>query len=793
MTGPMDNVRVAVRVLRRHWHFTAVAAAVMAIGIGTTTSAFTLVDALLLRPLPVKAPDSLYLLSARTEQGGEQAAFTSDEYETVRDAVRPISDVEAMAFETFRLRADRGDEAIWGMVVSEHFFAMLGLAPAVGGFFSAGDAGRTQDVVLGYQFWTRRFGGNRSVLGQTVLIDGQEARIVGVTPRGFAGLRVGTEPEVWVPMSLAKQAGTSSASLQPDRQFEIVGRRTRGQSAGQVEAEIGRLLPRVQRSGGDAARWIGAKVGEVGGMSPTRLAFIGIVLTPALLVLGIAGVNLAGMLTARAMLRRREVAICLAIGAGRGRLVRQFLWENVLTTAIGGVLGLLCSIGLSPLLLQLPLPIGISIAADLTPDWRILVFCAATTVTAGLIFGLAPAAHAVRSSVQGVLNETGRAATGATGRIQSALVVIQIGLSFLLIVCAGLMLRTLHKANSTDVGFEPHRLWVASAAGLGTDSSNATGTFATGVLDQAGAEPGVAAVGLGTAVPMVQPAQRTTVRSGDDSSAVEYAIVAGKYFEALGLPLLRGRTLTAGDGVAGQPRAAVVNSALARRLWPKSDPIGQTLIVAGQPLEVVGISGDAKYDELTEPTQPFLYLPYSGQPNTGLYLLARADRGTANLESRLRRLLARSVPDGMIVVQPFSQAAAAALLPQRMAATLASIFGGLGIVLAVTGLYALVAYSTNQRTRELGLRIAIGASPASILRLIVGRALRLAAAGAALGIVLAYAGTTVLRHLLFGVGIADPVTYTLALTLVVAAALVAAYGPARRAMAIDPGQALRPE
>jgi predicted permease len=423
-----------------------------------------------------------------------------------------------------------------------------------------------------------------------------------------------------------------------------------------------------------------------------------------------------------------------------------------------------------------------------------MIFCGVVSAGAGLISGLAPAIHATRYGIHAILKEDGATGGGDSGRFRSALVVVQIGLSFLLMVSAGLMLRTLQKARSTDIGFQPAGLWIAAASTFGADQAGADAAAGTRLLERAQVVPGITAVGLGSSVPLVQGASRTIVHAGNDSIAAEYAVVAGDYFGALGLPVLRGRPLRPGDAARGQPSGAVINRALARRLWPATDPVGHTVIVNGQPLSVVGVTADAKYHELTEPAQPFLYLPYAGGSTSELYLVARSAGGAGtDVGVRLRRMLALDVPGTVVVVRPFTDAAAAALLPQRAAAAVTSIFGGLGILLAVVGLYAVVAYSVNQRARELGLRIALGAPPRSITTLVLRRALRLTAAGVLLGAVLAHFGVKLLRHLLFGVSGMDPVTYLLVVALLVAAALLAAYSPAQHALAVDPTRTLRPE
>ena len=814
----LQDLRYAVRLLRRNPLFALTAVLSLAIGIGANTTIFTIANALLFKP-PAGVADASRLVDVGRSQDGQ--GFDNGSYSNyldIRARNTVFSGIYAyrLAPEPMSLRGKDGAERIYGEMVSTNYFNVLGTPPHIGRLFTSDDSEQpaaTPLAVLSHRFWMRRFNGDPAIVGQTLVLNGRPFMVIGVTPEGFHGTTVLTS-DLWVPVNMV---GELASRLPPailtsrESAWLVMGARLKpGVTVGQAQAELANIGRALEQEFPDANRGKGLRVvasSPVPGDGAPVAAFMTVLMAIVMLVLAIACANVAGVLLARATTRRREIAVRLAIGAGRGRLIRQMLVESTLLFLIGGSGGLVLARLMTGALLSLvpavPLPIDVTLALD----GRAVVFTLTLSLVAAILSGLAPAFHASRAEVVGDLKSDTQ---GGPERIwlRHAFVVSQVALSIVLVVGAGLFARALQRASEIDPGFDPHGVELATLdLSLGGYTADTGRVFARELIRRVRETPGVQAAALsavmplgdrgiglgGLAVPFFEP------RNGRRFFDVDWNVITPGYFATMKMALLTGRDFSDADR-EGTPSVVIVNETAARQWWPRQDALGKTLLQeTGRPdapdavrtLTVVGVARDSKYRNLGEDPRPFVYVPIQQQYMSRTVIAARSARGQ-RLAGELRALLASMNPNLPIVQSlTFDAYSQLGLLPQRIAASVAGSLGLVGVLLAAIGIYGVTAYMVSSRTREIGIRMALGAERASVVRMVLRQGLTLTMIGAAIGLAVAAAASRLLGSLLFGVGATDPLTFIGSTLLFFVVGAAACYVPARRATAIGAMDALR--
>jgi predicted permease len=802
----VQDVRYASRVLLRNRAFSAMAALTIALGVGLTAGVFALVDAVLLRPLPVAEPSRLVSIEEIDADGHARAAFSLRLYEAHRARNRAFASIAAHQVDELSYRGDAGAEVVTAVSVSDNYFATLGLHPGVGRFFTAGESDPRDGanvVVLAHDFWSARFAGEPAVIGRTMVLNRQPLTIVGVAPPGFRGTLVGLAPSVFVPLGLHARLHPGAAVLDGDTYawLQLVGRLGDGVSRTAAERATASVAREIPSPRGTERTVRAARVRRLTGVPPSRAGaltgFLSLLLATAGVVLAIAAVNVVGMLLARAVARRREIAIRVAIGASRVQLARELVTETILLFCAGGAGGVLLAAWVADLLGRVRPPLPVPITLELKADARVLGFALLVALIAGLAAGSAPALHALRAGAFGAMR--GGAAAGRV-RARSALVSAQFALSLVLLVLAGLFVRSVRTALDAPLGFDPAGAAVAAIdlSPHGYDETRAR-TFLRLLRLRLAAAPGADAVGFGHVVPLGFSRQSAMLNGpgitplpGDTGVTVDYNVVDAGFFDVLRIPLRAGRIFDERDDERAAP-AAVVNTSLARQFWGNEDAIGRTIRRSGIDHQVIGVVEDGSHRSPGEPPRPYLYLALTQEHRADVNVLVRGADASAALAA-LRAAVRDLDPDIPLVdARPMEQVIALSLFPQRLAATLIGVFGILGLALAAVGIYGVMAYDVAQRGRELGVRMALGADRHAIRIAIVKRGLVLAGAGAAVGGIIAFGAARVLRTFLTRVNPADPLTFSLAITVLFAVAVAACVVPARRAAAVQPVAAMREE
>lgn len=798
MNDVLLDLRFALRSLRTNAGFTAVVACTLALGLGATTAIYTVVDQVLLRPLPYPRSERLvrvWHLNPRSVQPREGMA-----YETFRELTTEVPALAAAAGVspqwTFTVREPEL-ERVTGYWVSASLFDLLG-APALGRAFGpAEDApGGDPVVVLSHGYWQRRFGGDSTIVGRAISVGGGPATVVGVMPAGF---RYGAAVDLFAPLG---QNPLVPRGRQV-RWVDVVARLAPGATIATARGEVAAFADRLARAypaeagglGGDAASLTDATVGDVRPALWTLLGGVGFVLL-------IACANIGNLLLARATARRSEMAVRSALGASTTRLARQLLTESVVLAAMGGMLGLLLAAWLLSLLRTLG-PADLPRLDDVVLDGRVLVVSALVTLGAGIAFGFAPAVDAVRTNLHGGLKQGGRTGGGAGGRLRGGLVVVEVTLAVVLLAGAGLLIRSFARLMRVDPGFRAEHVLTFQVAV--PSSYDAPGRLA--LMDRLYADldaiPGVQAVGSTTRLPLgTQLSTKLDVRDrpvpDGEQPEVEFRRAGGDYFAAMGIPVQRGRAFDHRDR-PGTTGAMIINRGLAERLWPGADPIGRQVrfwfagITADAPwLAVVGVVGDVKHFGLDAQAPDIAYFAASQGPPTNPLLAVRTAGDPAPIVPAVRDRVRAIDPEMLLYdVRTMEQMVHASVAGRRFNMLLLGLFGGLALTLAAVGIYGVIGYAVRQRTHELGIRMALGAARGDVLRLVMGAGMRLAGLGLVLGLAAAFALTRLMRALLFEVSPADPLAFGAVALVLAAVALVAAYLPGRRAIRIDPTDALR--
>ncbi len=820
MTAGVRHLRHTFRLLARAPLFAATAMLSLAIGIGANSAIFATADALLLAPTTgVRDMDRLVDIGRTTDgRGFDTVSFGTYADLRARDSV--FDGVYALRTEpqAISLGGADGAERIYGEQVSASYFDVLGLQSSAGTFFRTAEEQLgvpLRKVVLSHAFWQSRFAGRPDVIGQDLVLNGDSFTVLGVGPRGFHGTTV-LAADVWVPITLYAKGMPGDETLRGRENVWLVmaGRLKPGVSVGQAQlyldgfaANLNRQYPAVYRRIG----FVAAPASRVPGFGREFVApFLSILMGVAGLVLLVTCTNLAGLLLARSAARSREVAVRFALGASRRSLIGMLMTETALLFALGGLAALAVASWMTSLLQSaigaLPVPVQVVFALD----WRVVAFTLGLALVASLATGLAPALQSSRADL--VTDLKTDASAPRRRRLRHVFITAQLAFCLVLIVMAGLFLRALGSAANVQPGFDVDRVDVASIdlalGGYSTDQSPAT---AEAIRERLAAVPGAAAVGLARMVALDGGGLglgglRKPGTSGPDANIdTDWNVISPEYLAAMGIPVLRGRTFTPADR-QGAPAVAIVNERLAAMTWPGEDPIGRRLengdfrpgrASSVSTLTVVGVARDAKYRWLGEAPAPFIYVPYAQQPMREVnYFVRRADGlpAAASLMPDVRRALKAFDPNLPLVrMQSLRSYADLGLLPQKLAASLAGSLGALALLLAGIGLYGVTALAVASRTREIGVRIALGADRARVMRLVLWQGARLAAIGGAIGTALSLATTRLLTSLLFGVSPLDPIAYVTTAGILALVTLAATFVPARRAAAVDPLRALRSE
>ena len=808
----MKEIRFALRQLRKSPGFTFIAVLTLALGIGANTAIFSVVNAVLLRPLPYKAPErliSIWEASAKDDIPKEPLSFPN--FTDYRAQAQSFDGIGGFTTSSMILSGGDGEpERIIAAPVIGDFFSVLGVEPIIGRKFlpDENEDGKNRVAILSHAFWQRRFGADRNIVGQQITLSGNQYTVVGVMPPVFQDpVPAARRPvEIWAPLAVSEGMRNSRrgdfiqtiARLKPNATIE------------QARAELLAIAKRLEQQYPDSnTGWVSYAVPlheEItGNIRPALLVLLGAV---AFLLL-IACANVANLLLARASARQREIAVRAALGASRGRIIRQLLTENVLLSLAGGVAGLLLAFWGMQALLAIS-PGNIPRLSTIGIDIQVLVFTIAVSVVTGLLFGLAPAVIVSKLNLNDTLKEGGRSsAEGAGGRrVRNALAIAEIALSLVLLVGAGLLIRSFLRLQEVKPGFNPSNVLTAQLS-LPTAKyaeNQQVVNFYDQLLERLAQQPGVKSVSLTNGLPMGgggdflaffvegKPVART-----DRVPDAESRTVGPDYFRTLEIALRRGRLLTEQE-TQDAPRAAVINEALAKKYFPGEDPIGKR-ITFGNPQapdatwwNIVGIIADVRQSSLDKDAYPQIFRVYKQNPARAMTVVMRTAGEPTSMANTLRQevwSLDRQQP--LHNVRTLEQVLAESIARPRFNTLLITILAGVALVLAAVGIYGVISYSVTQRTHEIGVRMALGASSSNVLRLVVGHGMFLAGVGLALGVVGAFAVTRIMGSLLYGVSASDPLTYIVLVVTLGIIALIASYIPARRAMRVDPVIALRNE
>ncbi|HEX6107349.1 MAG TPA: ABC transporter permease [Gemmatimonadales bacterium] len=793
-----QDLRFALRSLARTPGFALAAVATLALGIGANTAVFSVVHAVLLRPLPFEAADRLVMVWGRHVTIGRETASLPDFLDWRRDA-RRFEGMAAVTQTRYNLAGDGEPEVIRGARATAALFPLLGVGATVGRVFVGDEerGGASRVVVLSDGFWRRRYGANPDVVGRSIQLSGVPHIVIGVAP---PALRLQHDVDVWAPLVTDTTLGRRADFL------TVIGRLRPGVTVPQAQEELSTIAARLEReypesNSGWSAEVIGLQEDMVAGVRPALLVFMGAVG----LVLLIACANVANLMLARITSREREVTIRAALGASRRRLARQLLTESIVLALAGGTVGLLLAVwGVQAV--RLLEPGTLPRAAEVDLDLEVLGFAIGLALVTGLLFGLVPAWRVLGGDLHAGLKDGGRG-TGASGvqRARAALVLAEVALAFMLLVGAALLLRSFERLQRVDPGFAGQGLLTARIAfpRNGYAEEERRVAFGTELLERLRATPGVRGAALVSDPPLGgNPPAWSFLIGGVEQPApgvVQDALVhfaSPDFFSLFGIPLLEGRAFSASDR-AGAPPVALIGRALAERYWPGQSPLGQR-ITFGDPadsaawLTIVGVVGDVRQETLAAPTHPQAYIPVAQFAPRTVVVGVRGEGDPLALLPTLKRRLAELDPAlPLSEIATMDQVVAATLARPRLNAGLLGGFALAALLLATVGIYGVITYGVVQRTRELGIRMALGAGSARLLREVVSQGLLPVAAGLALGAVGALLGTRVLRSLLFGVGATDPLTFAGVTVVLLLVALIASYLPARRASRADPMVALR--
>ncbi|MEY2537345.1 MAG: hypothetical protein QOG67_1085 [Verrucomicrobiota bacterium] len=799
------DLRYGLRMLQKNPGFTTVAIIALALGIGANSAIFSVVNTVLLRPLPYKNPEQLVMVwEDNSKQGFPRDTPAAANYVDWRDQNHVFEGMAAIIDISFNLTGAGDPERIDGRRVSASLFPLLGVEPQLGRTFRAEEdqPGANHVVVMSYGLWQRRFGGDPSIIGKPINLNGESFTVIGVMPTTFQFPK--RTDQLWVPVAFdAKEAADRG-----NHYLEVIARMKPGVSLPQAQAEMNTIATRLQQQYPETNTSVGAVVTPlhehvVGDIKPALLVLLGAVA----FVLLIACANVANLLLARAAVRQKEIALRLALGASRSRLTRQFLTESVLLSVFGGVVGLLLSVvGLT--VLKRFIPPNISQAQAISIDGKVLMFTVLVSLATGMIFGLAPATQAANFNLNDTLKESGRdSAAGSRGnRIRGLLVISEVAVSFILLIGAGLLINSFLHLRNVDPGFRAERALTMKIVlpEVRYADKEQRAVFYRELIRRVETLPGVVSAAVATNLPLTESGNSVGISiegradpAPDRVPIVITRIISPRYFETMGIPLLKGRAFTEEDK-AESPAVVVVSEGTARRFWPGEDALGKHIKIGATNspnrwLAVVGVVKDVRQFELVVEPKPQMYLPFT-QAN---FFEPRALVVKTNLEPLSLGATVRKTVWEIDKDQPVSDIASMenivseSVARQRFSMLLLGVFATLALVLAAVGIYGVMSYSVAQRTREIGIRMALGAQRSDVLKLTVGHGLRLVTIGVVIGLSVALVLTRVMSSLLFGISATDPMTFISISVVLISVAVLASYVPALRATKVDPMFALR--
>ena len=814
----LKEIRFALRGLAKNPAFTLIAIATLALAIGANTAVLSLVNALLIRPLPYRAPERLVLLLQHFKtQNLERIPVSPPEFVDYDGRAQSFERLGAFGYANFNLAKSDKPERIAGALVTAGVFPLLGVAPVQGRFFKAEECkpGRNDVVIISERLWRQKFNRDPQIVGTKLLLDGKGFTVVGIMPESFdfplqlfnlgAGGQFGGRADIWQPLAFTDK----ELQVRYSRSYFIVGRLKVGASAAQAQAEIEMINHQMRHEHPDNYSQDGSFGGDVlslkelavGGMRPALLILIGAVV----LVLVIGCANLSTMLLARSASREREMAIRVALGAGPLRLLKQVLTESVLLALVGAIVGLL----LADWGVDLLKHIGASTVPRLREvnlDLRVLAITFAIAVGTGIFFGLVPGLAWMKPELTESLKEGGRGSThGRRGnRLRSALVAAEVALALVLLTSASLLMKSFARLQNAGPGFDPHHVLTMeiSLTKLRYPDNKAIVQFSDDAQRRIAALPGVQFAAVTTILPLAGTNSDSSFaiegRTNDRNAPLpdeEKREVSADYFRAIGIPLIRGRFFTVSDN-ADAPPVIIVNQALAKKYWPNQDAVGKRIAMGGmssQPtwITIVGIVGDIKHTGLDAEPKPEMYVPFAQDPYQSMIFTVQSAQHPRLLASAIRSQIQAIDPAQPVAnIRTFEQVIADSVAPRRLSVVLLGLFAGAAVILAAVGIYGVISFLVVQRTHEMGVRMALGAQRADVLGLVIGRALKLVGVGTAAGLLLALCSTRALQALLYRVSAFDAPTFLLVTLILGAVALAASYLPAQRATRADPMIAL---
>ena len=803
------DLAFAARQLRKAPLFTTIAVVCIAVGSGAVATIFSGMNAMVLRPLPAAENATQLFRVERKEPGRKDGITASYPYvEYLRDNARTIDGVVAWSKAQLSIRPDGAEmgTSIYGNWVTGNFFSVLGVRPVLGRFFVP-DEDRTEGthpvIVVSEDFWRTRLGANPGAVGNVIWVNGRRFTLVGVAPREFGGTDAPIQTDAWVPLHMRRALFPRTPALTSTDHIVLrtAVRVKDGIDPAVAHEELSRLTTAFTASGAEEAwmkKYVDARFSHLTGLPPDATGplsqFLTMLLAAATLVLLIASINVASMLSARAIARRREMAVRAALGAARGRLVRQLLTEILLLFALGAAGGIAIAYAATGALERLQVPAELQFDFELTPDARVLAFAIGVSLVIGLVVGLLPALRAARSDVATRLRDGAAAATGRRTWGANTLVVGQMAFSLVLLVGAGLFVRALQRGQTLDTGFRPDGVATAqlNADSWGYDEAKAR-AFMSELRTRLEAMPGVTSVSYTSVLPLALGGSGGMVHLAggpEEGVPVRQTMVDAGFLSTLGIPLVSGREIQATDR-PGAPRVAVVNETFVKRHMP-AGALGQSFTYGDVAVTIVGVARDAKYSSLNEVTQPMVYFPLAQHWRAPLFAVVRTGGDERVIAPALQaevRSLDAALPRP--VVRPMREAMSLGLFPQRVAAMVTGVLGGAGLLLATVGLYGIIAYSVSRRTKEIGIRMALGARAGDVLRMVLRDGMSLAIAGVVIGVVLAGGASRLISSFLYGVSPLDALTFVGMSLALGAVALLATWLPARRAAAANPVTVLR--
>lgn len=806
------DLRFGIRRLLKNPSLTIIAILSLALGIGANTAIFSLINTAALRPLPIKNPEQLMSLANKVEDH-MFPVFSYPNYKDFRDRNNVFDGLLAYRFAPLSMSHDGINERLWGYLVTGNYFEVLGINAIRGRVITTEDdrlPGGHPVVVMSYQCWQQRFGSDPGIIGKNLIVNGKSYSVIGITPQGFFGTEIIASPELWFPMMMQKEIDIGRDWLN-DRTVQNVfvqGRLKSGMNKQQAESSLQPIALQLEKEFPDANHGKRVRLlipGFLGGaMRGMVLGFTGILMVVVGFVLLLACTNLANLLLARATSRRKEIAVHLALGASRSRLVMQLMSESMLLAGGSGICGLLLAFWLTKLAVVFKPPMDVPLRIDLQIDYRVLIFTFFISILTGFLIGLLPALQSTKVDVQDSLKDKTPFGVYHRSLLKNGLIVLQVCLSLVLLIGAGLMLRALQKAQSINLGFDPQNsVAVSFDLRLQGYELNRGLEFQKQLLERLHASPQVKAAGMIDLVPVDlhfsrewifiegQPAQQKP-----NGPWAMTSLISPGYFQAMSTQIVHGRDFTLQDDQKSIP-VAIINETFARRFWPGENAIGKHFSQESEKepkMQVVGVVQDGKYAGLNEQPQPYFCRPIAQAYLSPTTLIVRTQNHPQSLIPLVRNELKRLDPQLPIAsAKLMTEKLGVALLPARIAATFLASFGILALILAAIGIYGVMSYAVSTRTQEIGVRLALGANASDVLSLTIGQGMLLVFIGALIGVALAFALTRLAKSLLFGMNAADPFTYIGVIILLTAVALIACYIPARRATKIDPVVALRNE